>query len=80
MILTDDDIEVFSWSALERSRGGQHVGTEPGVVVVHRATGITVVERGERSQIRCRAAAKQKLQDVLEILETVGVLDALKVE
>jgi protein subunit release factor A len=80
VIIDDEDIEVHAYSTLARSRGGQQCGTEPGVIVIHRPTGITIVDRSERSQIMCRLAAYRKLQDVLNLLEVADVLDTFSAE
>lgn len=67
--MTNDDIEVYAYSILARSRGGQQCGSEPGIIVIHRATGIAVVDRTERSQVKGRIAALQKLEKLLQIVE-----------
>lgn len=63
-VLHEDDIEVHSWPG--RRLGGQHVGVDRGgVLLVHKPTGVAVVCDEERSQLRNRQAAFEKLRTVL---------------
>lgn len=74
MTIRDEDIEVYAYSILVRSRGGQQCGIEPGVIVIHRPTGVSYVDRSERSQFKARASAMHRLRDILYTLEAAGAL------
>jgi protein subunit release factor A len=58
-----DDLEMHSWPP--RRYGGQHVGLSAGVLVVHVPTGIAVVEENERSQLRNREVAIDRLRELV---------------
>lgn len=59
------DVEVFAYETLERSRGGQHVRGDPGVIVIHHPTGYAVVNRNEPTQMKCKAAALAQLDEMI---------------
>lgn len=66
--MKDDDIEVLPLR--QRPIGGQQAGMFlPGVLVLHKPTGIAVACEDERSQIKCRAEATRKLRGVLSVIE-----------
>lgn len=72
--LHDEDIEVIASSALRFGRGGQQVAPRPGVVAIHRPTGIAAISEDDRSQHGNRVAAIAKLRAVLEIIDAAGAV------
>lgn len=63
----DDDLEFHAYPPV--NRGGQHITPRPGVLVVHKATGVAVVCTEMRSQFANREAATTRLRDVLAACE-----------
>lgn len=78
--IRDEDIEVIASSALRVGRGGQQVAPQPGVVVIHRPTGIAAIAEDERSQLANRAAAIAKLCAVLNARQLADQLEAALAE
>lgn len=67
MIFDENDLEIFSTDSLRRSRGGQHVARmEPGVIVIHKPTGIAMLVDDQRSQHGCKTVAITRLRALLE--------------
>ncbi len=62
----DDDFEIHIWPPTPR--GGQHVGCRVGILLIHKPTGVAVVEESERSQVKCRAKALARLQSLLQAI------------
>lgn len=61
--MNENDIEVHAVANFRRTPGGQHVGNpNPGVLVVHKPTGLAIVVDDERSQIKCKAEALRRLR------------------
>ena len=62
--LRDRDCDWHAWPL--RPQGGQHTNkTSTGVLVLHRPTGVAVVETDERSQLGNKNAALKKLRRLL---------------
>lgn len=61
----DSDLEWHAWPP-PPPRGGQHVGRYGhGVLVIHRPTGLAAISTEERSQLRNRETAWERLRRVL---------------
>lgn len=59
--MNEDDIEVHV-ANFRRSPGGQQVTQKPGVLVVHKPTGIAIVVEDEPSQLKCKTEAIRRLR------------------
>ena len=63
----ESDVEIRPWST--RYYGGQHVGVDAGVIVVHKPTGLAVVETEERSQMSNKHKALDRLRALVGVFE-----------
>jgi len=63
-VFKEHEIEMFAWPLTRE--GGQHVGrTSASVLIVHLATGISVIETGQRSQFQNRETALIRLAELV---------------
>lgn len=78
-VIPDSDLEIYSLDSLRRSRGGQHVAKgEPGVIVIHKPTGVAVVVDDQRSQMGCKTEALIRLGRMLDAPMDKARLDRLR--
>lgn len=63
-LIADEEFELHAWPP--RPIGGQHVGVQSGVLALHKPTGIGIVERDERSQLRNRERAVARCRAVVQ--------------
>jgi protein subunit release factor A len=57
--------EDYSFEFWPRQRGGQHVGTDATIIVVHKPSGVAIIEGGERSYMRNKARGLERLTALL---------------
>lgn len=75
--MNPDDLDLHAWPP--HRFGGQQVRENAGVLVIHRPTGLAAVSVDERSQLRNKSKAMERLQ--LAYQATVAVRErALRAE
>lgn len=63
-IIPDAEIRIEVWP-YGPSKGGQHVGVNPGVKITHIPTGTVAICEAGRSQSRCKAIAIEMIETAL---------------
>jgi protein subunit release factor B len=57
--------EDYEFRTLPRGAGGQHVGVDSSVLVIHKPSGFAYWSRDERSHMRNKSMGVMKLTDML---------------